>query len=170
MAPDGRTQVNFRVSEDQLAEWDGHVDAEPLYDKRSDLIKVAVRNQIRRDRGQVEGGGVQNLGPITDAVSALEDRLERVADDVAEVREAIAAESGVGDETVSAVFSALPVTDLDGDGAGIIKGATPSDVADETGISVQEAEIALAQLRRETGVVRMVMTGADDEPTYWRQE
>lgn len=173
-----RSQVNFRIGDEKREKWQSHVEESADYDKLSDLIKIAVREQIRRDRGDV-GGGTQSVeanGRIDSILAGVEsngDALESLETELRQMREIVASQGGVSDAVASAVFDALPTPHFpDGEFdmvEGQMKGATPSDVAETADVSLEEAEVALAQLRRDMPSVRMIMTADADEPTYWRE-
>lgn len=161
-----RKQVNFRLSEEQRDRWDAHVAENPLYDKLSDLIKIAVRNQIERDTGgasdaaQTAAGGTET-GEVLTRVNDLEGQIQGLQDAVAAVEDAVKAKGGVSDAATTEVIQALTHNRA--------TASTPEDIADETGRPVKEVELALTTLRQETGVVDIDVRD-DGTPIYWRTD
>jgi hypothetical protein len=77
----------------------------------------------------------------------------------------------VSDKVFSDVYGALVELEAGADPTERINRAlTPSDVADRAGVSIGQAEAALAQLRREYDDVGMAFEPEEhSEPRYWKE-
>lgn len=169
-----RSQLNFRVSEERRARWEEHVEETILYDKVSELIKNAVGNQIERDTGASisdsggsgDGSSEAVLGVVEDNNSALGD----VREELKALRQEVASSGGVSDSVASDVYTAIPeVMDVGAVNRHSVDGGTPSDIAEEAGVSVEEADVALTQLWRDMGSIGMLKPADVDEPIYYRE-
>lgn len=115
----GRTQKNIRLNDEQKAEWEDHADESPHYNSVSELIRVAVRNQIERDRGDVEGGAddgetaldgfdIPASGEVLDRIQELRNDIQDLDTDVRDALTAVHAQSWVDEDTQFEIFEALP--------------------------------------------------------------
>lgn len=150
-----RTQVNFRVGENTRKRWEAHVQESPHYDKVSDLIKQAVRNQIERDNGAggfdvpevdvdaVSGG---QSGEVLERIQDLHNRFEDLQADVSDAVDAVHAQRGVDANLAPDVFQALPTGQEDAMSA--------EDLARTIGRKDAEVRFALENLRRNTNTVK----------------
>lgn len=166
-----RPTIGFRVSEGRKAELEEYVEAQPELDNLADLIRTALAHELSDDYGHLaqraEAGETaidgDRLGEVLSAVQDLHSRFDGFENTLSTVEENVRASGGVSDAALSAVFEALP--------ANAAKAQTPAEIADSAGISEEEAAIAVAQLRQETGGMVKVMMGDDDsEPRYWNPE
>lgn len=174
-------QVHIRVSEGRRADWSAHAkdDYSEKYGNVSALVRHAVERQIERDTGDAqstataESADSERLADVHDVVTDNHSTLEDVTTELRRLREDVQATTGVSDQVVSDVYAALPSSRLSSD-TGFIEGGTtgvtPAEVAEAADVSEDDAEVALAQLRREFPNVRMLMTSEMDDPVYWREE
>jgi len=151
-----RTQVNFRVGEDRREQWDQHVEQSPHYDKVSDLIKEAVRNQIERDNGNTGNQGsdfeipeVSVGGEALERIQDLHNRFDDLEGEVSNAVDAVHAQQGVDPDVQPDVFQALPVGREDA--------VTAEELARTTGHRDAAVRFALENLRRNTGTVSKVV-------------
>lgn len=173
-------QVHIRVGDDRHSDWTQHAkDAyEDKYGNLSTLIRYAVERQIELDRGDAQptaDASQPSDGTLADVHDVVQDNnstLDDVTTELRRLREDVQAQGAVGDDVLSDVYAALPETYtssetgvLEGDALGM----SPTEVSEEVGVTEEDAEAALAQLRREFDV-RMIMTAEMDAPVYWREE
>ena len=181
----GSKRVHIRVGEDRRKKWKDHAteDFEDKYGSVSKLIRDAVETQMDIDKGNLSTGGsdtdapqtVEPNGRIDDIKVTVEDNsdvLEDIEERLSHMHDTMLSQGGIPDDMLSDVYGTLEVVeggfaDADKDAIAREFGMTPSDVATEADISIEEAGQALVLLRYEYDDVDMLMRGEFDEPRYW---
>jgi len=163
---DDRTQVNVRVDDAQHQRWKDYVEESDEYRHLTGLIRQAVEKEIQgnRDDGTGSSAAVDDAAveQVIEAVERLDTRFDSVEATVESAAEEMRAEAAVTDDVVTDVFEHIPEY--------VATAKTPEQIAEDAGVSEREAALALAQLRRDTGVVKFMIEDADDEPSYWRDD
>lgn len=162
-----RTQLNFRLSEEQKERWQEHVEDVSRYDDTvSDLVRRAVENQIDRDNGDaqpttadVDVSGVES-GEILERLQDLRNDMQALQSDVSNAVDAVHASSGVDPDLAPAVFNALPTGEENAKTEGEI-----TDVVAEEGHDwdMSAVRFALENLRKNTNTVVKIPEGQDSE-------
>lgn len=180
----GSKRVHIRVGENRRDKWNRHAsdDFSDKYGSVSALIRTAVETQIDIDKGNLSAGadasdGTQTVeanGRIDDILTGVEDNgtaLEAIQSRLDRLHEQVSAGGGVSDKVFSDVFGALVEIEASaGVTERINRALTPTDVAEKAGVSVEQAEAALAQMRREYDDVSMAFDPEEhDEPRYWKE-
>lgn len=160
---DDRTQINVRVEDSQHERWKGYVEDSDEYRHLSELIRHSVQKEIAGDHDSdapaQQAAGGDDIDQVLEALEQLGGRFDSVEATVQSAAEEMRSSSGVSDETLTTVFETLPDS--------VIKAKTAADVAKETGVSEDDAAVALAKLRQEMGVSAQYPDDADDM-SYWK--
>ncbi|GAB3672462.1 hypothetical protein [Halopiger thermotolerans] len=177
-------KVHIRVGDGRKEKWNEHAndDFGDKYGSMSKLVRHAVERQIERDTGDAsaESGSqtVEANGRIDDILNGVEDNgsaLEAIEDRLEKMHDTMLSQGGIPESVFSDVYGAIPVVEsgfegADKDAIATEFGATPSEIADEAGVTEEEAARALVQLRYEYGDdVTMLMLRDFEEPRYWRE-
>lgn len=181
----GSKRVHIRVGEDRRDKWHGHAteDFGDKYGSVSALIRDAVETQMDIDKGNLSAGSseVSNAsqqpkanGRIDAILTGVEDNsasLESIEERLSRIHETMASGGGVSTRVQSDVYGALVEIEATMDPVKKINtaGITSTEVAERADVSVEQAESALAQLRREYDDVQMRFREDDDEPLWWRE-
>lgn len=139
---------------EQKKKWKDTVDESEEYDSLSHLIRKAVERELAAE-GQPWGGNPQGsatderVGEILTAVETIEGRLGDLETTVGRATEAMhSAGSSVSEDTVTAIFTALP--------EGAAQATTADGVAAGTDVEPETARVALEQLAETTAAVKRV--------------
>lgn len=140
-------------SAEQKETWKEAVEESEEYDSLSHLIRKSVQREIAGayDSGTADTAAQsdQRIGEVLAAVEGLEGRLSDVETAVERATDAMhTAGSSVSEETITAMFSALP--------EGAEHATTAEGVAAGTDISADVARVALEQLAETTTAVKRV--------------
>lgn len=175
-----RSQLNFRLSEEQRTRWEDHVEEISHYDRLSDLIKQAVRNQIERDTGEtpVEPTETPVSGPtggeVQEGVQDLLAGLSELQSDVQQALDAVYAQEWIEAELQTMVLENLPASEAEA--------LTASEIAHTLDESPPRVRFALEITRQNTNIVEMqtpmeiVSDGEQTEaaeagePIWWRTD
>jgi len=138
-------------SSEQKQRWKDAIDESGEYDSLSHLIRVSVQRELsgahngREDTETVESS--RQLSELVTAVENMEGSLESVESELGRATDAMY-ESGslVDEDTVTAVFSALPV--------GVGAATTAEGVSEGIDVSADTAAVALEQLAKSTKAVK----------------
>lgn len=111
-----RPTIAFRVEESQKDKWTEYADENDEYDSLSHLIRVAVVHEMSDSYGPlgrgsgsgIDAAGGEQLGGVVTSVDQLESRVEEMQERLADATRAMNAGGGVSEETLSAVYNALP--------------------------------------------------------------
>lgn len=177
-----RTQVNFRLRDDQKGRWREHVEDSRYDDTLSDLIKRAVENQIDRDTDEAsESEPVETSRPpgeVLDRIQDLQNEFEDLEEEVTQAVDAVHAQEGIDPDLQPMVLDNLPMNEseaLSAEELAHILHENPSTI-----------RFALENIKRNTGIVASkrptdvieTETGHGEEttavedarPVWWRTE
>ena len=165
----GRTQLNFRLNEEQKDRWEAHVEESAYYDTVSDFLKQAAREQIERDSGDqrtpAAPEGSEPSGELLDRIQDLQNDIHDLQGNVGQALDALHSQEGVDPDLPPEVYSALP--------AGEASAQTAEEIADTSHISEAEARFALENLVRSMGDVHRTPEGnpgANEVVRWYREE
>lgn len=135
-----RTQLNFRLREEQKERWEEHAEQSRFDDHMSDLVKRAVENQIERDQGDFEGGKMEPpenhaTGEVLDRIQTLQNALVDLQSDVNRAVDALHEREGVDPEVGPELYSILPVGEENAKRTEEIYEALGSMATNETAVS-----------------------------------
>ncbi|WP_251330707.1 hypothetical protein [Haloplanus pelagicus] len=158
-----RPTIAFRVDGSQKEKWESAVDDSEEYDSLSHLIRLAVSRELsdayETGSSQTTAGDSGSLGDIESVLTRLDGKVDDLTEVVESVESTVMANTAVSDATVTAVYGELPTS--------LHTAVTPREIAEQVGVSKQEASIALAQIS-DSNAVNMIPN--EDEPKYWREE
>lgn len=157
--------IAFRVSADTKESWVQAVEDSPEYDSLTHLIRLSVEREIAGSSGQVSGDTVddERLGEIVNTLSRVDAQVAEVVESVEEVRErSYSVGGGIGQDTLTEVFSALSVGDA-GDGKETRK------IAEATGLDEPTTEMALEKLKEDMPESVKMDNPAKDITRWWRE-
>jgi len=164
-----RTQVNFRLGDEQKQRWRDHVEESRYDDTLSDLVKRAVENQIDRDNGEINEGSATESpasGEVLDRIQDLQNEFEDLEAEVSQAVDAVHAQEGMDPDTFPEVYAAIP--------AGEENAQTAESIAKSGGpFSEEQVRFALQNLvRRKGGDVHRVpegRPGANEEVRWYKE-
>jgi len=145
--------IAFRVDSERKEAWQEAVEAGDEYDSVTHLVKKAVSRELSDTyTGDSGGGGAvdqQAISQLTNRLEALESEISGMDNSIQKATDAmLSAESAVSEDTVSAVFGALP--------SGRDNAVTAQHIANETGLPIVKVRTALPQLAESSGAVKRV--------------
>ena len=196
-------RIPIRVPQSMKEEWDEHVETETLegestekYSNRSEFIKYAVNQQIKRDNGEVadaetttqeQGGNAEQFSKLVETVERMSNRIETLENSVENATRTMNSSGGVTEETTTQVWKALPTqpeqaTTAEGIAEGLNADSSTVRVAleqlHETTPSVEKRE--LQEIEGDTPTVedhtgKEVEVGGSEgfkrrNPLWWRRE
>lgn len=102
-------QVNIKLAQDTLDEWDRYIEEESDFTSRSEFVRFAVNREVnhQREPDQTSGENEALLREIRDSVVGLSDRMDRVENQVDTLQSAVRSDPDV-EELANEVFSLLP--------------------------------------------------------------
>jgi hypothetical protein len=172
-----RTQVNFRLGDEQKQRWRDHVEESRYDDTLSDLVKRAVENQIDQDNGDVNEGSAPEQsvagGEVLDQIQNLRNDIEDLQTDVSQAVDAVHAQEGLDPDLQPMVLDNLPESESEA--------LSASELAHILHEHPSTIRFALENIQRNTGIVKskrpteVVETeegtaASQDDPIWWRTE
>lgn len=158
-----RTQLNFRLREEQKDRWRDHVDESRYDDTVSDLIKRAVETQIDRDNGDAGDMEIPEVdaasGEVLERLQDMRNDLQDLETGVSQAVDAVHAQQGMDPDLGPELYEALPTGQDDA--------VTAEDLAHGTGNKVPAVRFALENLRRNTGTVDRVVQVEGEDGAAW---
>jgi len=166
----GRTQLNFRMNEDEKEEWNEYSKKARWSDNLTDFVKKAVREKIERmdgDSADFEvpdvdaSGGVADSGEVLERIQDLRNDMQDLAGNVSNAMDAVHAQQGVDPDVSPDVYQALP--------KGEDEAMTAEDLAHATGYRHATVRFVLENMRRSEGVGVQKLTEVENEAgtTVW---
>lgn len=177
-----RTQVNFRLRDEQKRRWREHVEESRYDDTLSDFIKRAVENQIDRDTGEASESGTvetsQAPGEVLDRIQDLRNEFEDLEQDVTQAVDAVHAQEGLDPDLQPTILDNLPMNENEA--------VTAEELAHTLHENPSTIRFALENINRNTGIVESkrpteVVEGETEhgeettaaepaKPVWWRTE
>lgn len=146
-----RTRIGFRLSEEQKARWEEHVEESRYYDTLSDFVKLAARQQIERDTGEAEPAeatsstGSAPSGEMLDKIESLQGDIRGMEEAVTQAVGAIRAQDGLDPELQPAIVDNLPQQEE--------KALTTAEIAKMLGEDRATIRFILELMRDRTGII-----------------
>lgn len=179
-----RTQVNFRLRDEQKDRWQEYVEESRYDDTLSDFIKRSVENQIDRetsDAPQVEADVSEDAtsgGEVLDRIQDLQNEFEDLEEEVTQAVDAVHAQEGLDPDLQPMILNNLPGSEDEA--------VTTQELAHILGENPSTVRFALENIRRNTGILEMrrptevvetetsngeeVTAAEEDDPIWWRTE
>lgn len=177
-----RTQINFRLRDQQKQRWRDYVEESRYDDTLSDLIKRSVENQIDRDNGDSPTATTTSedamSGKILDEIQNLQNEIEDIETEVSEAVDAVHAQEGLDPDLQPNILVNLP---RERENA-----LTAEELAQILGEQSSTIRFALANIKRNTNIVQKevpinstethegedveVEAAASGDPVWWREE
>lgn len=102
-------QVNIKLAQDTLNEWDRYIEEESGFTSRSEFIRFAVNREVAHQREPNKGSGENGtlLREIRDSVVGLSDRVGSIENQVDTLQSAVRNDPDV-EELANEIFGLLP--------------------------------------------------------------
>ena len=100
-----RRQINFRLSRENKAKWEGYAEEHPEVSSLSHLIRLSVEREMHGAHQSEEQD--LDLTPLEERLQSLENKLDATRDDIGALEATVKHEEGAS-ELEGAVFGLLP--------------------------------------------------------------
>lgn len=184
-------QVNIKLAQDTLDEWDRYIEEESDFTSRSEFVRFAVNREVSHQREPDKDSGENQalLREIRDSVVGLSDRMDSIEKQVDTLQSAVRSDPQT-EELANEVFSLLPdiepgtsewreerdnlqtqaQAESDEEIQAEARGweGTPERLAQALDVPERKIHSAIDLLIAETHLIRTEETG-DGKTRYWKE-